>query len=418
MLIEEIVYELIEADDPYKILEIWSKYNGILKSYKLIINIKKHRNIFPPELLNHLVSEDTDFISYFPSGNILFVDNENIEEMIKNDTVDIGWDYSIMLDTNYTSYIEDFMNEKMNYNLESVYKTLDALLSGKFNYDYTFYLLENYSNFFDSGKKKYSNKHEGHIALYNNLFNVKLFGSIDSDEYKKNKKLLLGLNEAEAHIATSKLINELLVDNSLFELLLDTHKAMTLFLIGVWQIQFESKASAKNKIKKLMNYVTEKVGIYFEREFMIAFKYFEKNNSVGMLNKINKGGKQTDLLNKIENIAWDFMIPRVMEVYMAGHKLNYFLPFTLSHDKKLKELIKHFEIKGFLFNKEDMEFYPISSVNTTTFFVDKGLRIEEIYEFGSAETLTKRRATIELNKKNDFLNIQIELNKLELILKS
>ena len=416
MSIGKILYGLTEAKEPFEVLNVWINYNHILKDYKLIINIENYNNIFPSNLLNSIEAENTDLISYFPAGNLNFVDNENIEQMILNDTVNIKWDYSIMLDTNYTSYIDDLVNEKMNFNLESVYKTLDILLQEDFNYDYTFYLIENYANIFDSGNKTYSINHKGHLELYKNLLSLEMFKSIDSAEYKREKKLVYQLEKSEAHIKTSELINNLIENNNL-ESILDSHKAMTLFLIGIWKIQFESKASAKNKIKKLMNFVTQKVGIYFEREFIIAFKYFEKNNSISMLNKINKGGKHEGLREKIENIAWDFMIPRIMELHMANGKSNYFIPFILSHDKKLKELLKQFEVKGFLYHKDNFEFYPISYINTTEFFEEKGLS-KEIKEFGKSETKLERHETFERNKKETFKNIENELKSLESILKS
>lgn len=417
MSIGEILYELTEAKEPFEVLNVWTKYNHILKDYKLIFNIEKYNNIFPPNLLNSIEAKDTDLISYFSTGSLLFVDNENIEQMIINDTVDIKWDYSIMLDTNYTSYIDDFINKKMKFNLENVYKTLDILLQEDFNYDYTFYLIENYANIFESGSKMYSIKHAGHIELYKNLLSLEMFKNIDSAEYKKEKNLIYQLEESEAHIRTSALITNIMENENSLESILDSHKAMTLFLIGIWKIQFESKSSAKNKIKKLMDFVTQKVGIYFEREFIIAFKYFEKNNSISMLNKINRGGKHNGLRDKIENIAWDFMIPRIMEMHMANGKSNYFIPFISSHDKKLKELLKQFEVKGFLYHKDNFEFYPISSINTTEFFEEIGL-FKEIMEFGKLETQLERRETFEGNKKEAFKNIENELKSLESILKS
>lgn len=75
--------------------------------------------------------------------------------MLQNSSVQIQYDYSIMLDTNYTSYIETFLKDfnKPNFSEGSIYKTLDTLLRNKFNYDYTYYLIENYKNLFSSGRK-------------------------------------------------------------------------------------------------------------------------------------------------------------------------------------------------------------------------------------------------------------------------
>ena len=42
------------------------------------------------------------------SEKLFFLDTTIIQSMLQNSSVQIQYDYSIMLDTNYTSYIETF----------------------------------------------------------------------------------------------------------------------------------------------------------------------------------------------------------------------------------------------------------------------------------------------------------------------
>lgn len=421
MAIGELLYKLIDAKNPLGVMAAWKFHEHLTKDYRLIMAMENYgKDIYPEGLTNILNQKNTDFVSYFQSEKIFFLDNNIMKNMLESPEIQVKYDYSIMLDTNYTSYIEDFLNEHNhpNFPKESIYRTLDIMLKHNFNYDYTFYLIENYKNLFFAGELDFSVTNKSHLALYKNLYNLELFKSIDSQIYLNEGKIEFQITPNEAQLRTDHLIESIYKENIGLKMFIELHKNITLLLIGIWQIQFESKASPKNKMKKLINYMVEKVGIYYEREFIIAYKYFEKPQSVAMLNKINKGGEQKDLLKKIENIVWDFLVPRVMEFYITANKKNsYFIPLFLSHDIKLKELIALFKIKGFILHKETFEFYPISEINTTDFFEEYGL-IKEIENIKSQDTELKRKAVREYNITTNFETIKIELDKLAKIINS
>ncbi|MGG3622254.1 hypothetical protein ABES25_01575 [Bacillus gobiensis] len=257
-----------------------------------------------------------------------------------------------------------------------------------------------------------------HLAVYENLYYSELFKSINHGKYINGNKIEFMISENEAKQKTDELINIFYKNNNkdVLRMFIDMHQSITLLLIGIWQIQFSSKASAKNKMKKLFEFVKHKVGIYYERELVIALKYFEDTKSVGMLNKINKGGNQEGLLGKIENIAWDFLVPRVIEFQINVNKeKSFFIPLFLSHDKKLKDLIRLFKIKGILLHKETNEFIPISELNTTKFFEEKGL-LECLEMLKTDEVIEERSRVRKKNTDNNFEVINNELRKLTQIL--
>ncbi|AVK83600.1 hypothetical protein C3943_08460 [Lysinibacillus sp. B2A1] len=419
MKMGELLYELIDTENLLEAMAVWKIYEDLTEDFRLIIAMENYeKDIYPEGLTKILNQENTDFVPYFYSEKIFFLDEDIMNDMSEFLEIQIKYDYSIMLDTNYTSYIEVFLNQQNNPNFpqESIYRTIDIMLKNNFNYDYTFYLIENYQNLFLAGERKFSVTNESHLALYKNLYHLELFKSIDSQVYLNEGEIEFQITQNEAQLRADRLIESIYIENNDLKTFIETHKNLTLLLIGIWQIQFESKASPKNKMKKLIDYMINKIGIYFEREMIIAYKYFENPKSVAMLNKINRGGKQKDLLKKIENIVWDFLVPRVMEVFITGNKKNsYFIPLFLSHDKKLKELIKLFKIKGFIFHKETFEFYPIPEINTTEFFEKEGL-IKVIEGIQNSDTELKRKTVREYNINTNFEIINIELDKLTKIL--
>ncbi|MBL3847007.1 hypothetical protein V4483_22570 [Bacillus paranthracis] len=421
MELGEFLYNLVHSEKPSEYILQWGMYNQITKDYKLIAACEEYDKdvVYPKGLVNILNQKDTDFVPYFMTEKIFFLDTTIIQSMVQNSSVPIQYDYSIMLDTNYTSYIETFLKDfnKPNFSEGSIYKTLDTLLRNQFNYDYTYYLIENYKNLFSSGEKTFTISDSNHIALYENLYYLELFKSINHKEYINSNKIEFMISENEAKQKTDELIS-IIYNNTKdgLRIFIDMHQNITLLLIGIWQVQFSSKASAKNKMKKLFDFVRTKVGVYYERELIIALKYFEDAKSVGMLNKINKGGNQKRLLEKIENIAWDFLVPRVMEFQININKeKSYFVPFFLSHDKKLKDLVRMFRIKGILLHKETKEFIPISELNTNKFFEEKGL-LKSLEVLKSDKVMEERFRVMTKNLNNNFEIIDSELKKLTQIL--
>ncbi|MFZ7755622.1 hypothetical protein ACO1DG_05445 [Bacillus thuringiensis] len=422
MELGEFLYNLVHSEKPSEYILQWGMYNRITKDYRLIAVSEEYDKdaVYPKGLVNILNQKDTDFVPYFMSEKLFFLDTTIIQSMLQNSSVQIQYDYSIMLDTNYTSYIETFLKDfnKPNFSEGSIYKTLDTLLRNKFNYDYTYYLIENYKNLFSSGEKKFTISDSSHIALYENLYYLELFKSINHKEYINNNKIEFMISENEAKQKTDELINIIYnnINKDGLRIFIDMHQNITLLLIGIWQIKFSSKANAKNKMKKLFDFVRTKVGVYYERELIIALKYFEDAKSVGMLNKINKGSNQKRLLEKIENIAWDFLVPRVMEFQINVNKeKTFFVPFFLSHDKKLKDLIRMFKIKGILLHKGTKEFIPISELNTNKLFEEKGL-LKSLEMLKSDEVMEERIRVMTENVNNNFEVIDNELKKLIQIL--
>jgi hypothetical protein len=265
----------------------------------------------------------------------------------------------------------------------------------------------------------FTSTNSDHLAVYENLYYLERFKSINQEKYVNDNKIEFTISENEAKQKTDELINIFYKNKNkeMLKMFIEMHQNITLLLIGIWQIQFSSKASSKNKMKKLFEFVENKAGIYYERELVIALKYFEDTKSVGMLNKINKGGNQEGLLKKIENIAWDFLVPRVMEFQINVNKdKSFFIPLFLSHDKKLKDLIRLFEIKGILLHKHTQEFIPISELDTTKFFEEKEL-LKSLEMLMSEKVKDKRSIIIKKNIDTNFEIINTELKMLIQILK-
>lgn len=410
--------KIVYAKEPSDIMVSWVDYYNVSKDYKLLLSFDNYSNDNYPEGLSDILKQSkTDFVPYFYSENILFLDDEILKGMILNGSVNnIKLDYSIMLDTNYSSYIKKFVKKEKIPPISR--ETLNILLMNDFNYDSIFYLIENYNNLFLAPQTSFSIHNNNHIDLYENLYALELFKSIDSDKFKKNGEITFGISENEAKMNVDSIIDNIFKNSKEKIIFVDIYRNIMLLLIGIWQIQHQSKKSAKNKMKQLIKYMLEKTGIYYEREVIIAYYYFERSESVELLNSVNKGGSQEQLFKKIENIAWDFAFPRILELQISMNKERaYYIPFYLSHDQGFKDLISLFKIKGFMVHKNKTKFFPISVLNTTEFFEEKGLS-EDIKYIFSPDVQKRKECVKNFNIENGFEIIEQEKNKLKEILES
>ncbi len=154
------------------------------------------------------------------------------------------------------------------------------------------------------------------------------------------------------------------------------------------------------------------IGIYFQREMVVAHKYFINPQNVQLINKVNKRMTKENLLKSIENFAWDFASPRIMEFFlkMRGEG-RYFIPFFLSNDKNLRDLLKMFKVKGVIFDNDNVRLTPILSSDFLYYF-QKNEPDLDINMFFNNEAIKRREETYISNKENNFSCIEEEFSKL------
>jgi len=413
---EEFLYILSKAESPIDVVMAWGIYKSIDDNSKAIISLENYeKDALPKNFTKTVFYENNDFSPYFQSENLFYIDNEILKNMITstNDTM-IPIDYSVMFDTNYASYIHQFVNNDM-YDLNNeVFASIALLLREEFQYDYNFYLVENskgidLNNDFDIEyfKKKY-------FKVYRNIVSLELFKSINSDIFKKEGKVQYTISTVEAEQNAEIIIENLFCDEKgkqFFNEMSFLQKLMTLLLIGVFRINFSSKRNAQKKIIELFDFMNEQVGIYFEREAIVAYKYFKEQGKFRIFSKIQKNADTTNLLETINNISWDFIAPRFMEYFMkVGGEGKFFIPFFLSHDAGLREVIKLFKIKGVFFEGFE-SFIPLPSINTQEYYDSENCKIDFDFYF-SSESKSKRAIRVNENRKEIDKIINQEYNKL------
>ncbi|WBW98843.1 hypothetical protein [Oceanirhabdus sp. W0125-5] len=378
-------------------------------NYKLIISLDDIEYKIQYLGKDKLIKEIGEYlIPYFESDNLFFLDDKLFKRMLKGKQIKVPLDYSIMFDTNFASYISRFVKGKLNeIDNNSVYTVIDKLIKNQFNFDYQFYLLEN--------SKTIGNKESERIVL-ESLKDLELFKSIDSDEYRKSGNVNYTISEEVAYKNASKIFYSLYgsqMGENILNVIKERLNNCILFLIGMYKIQFQSKKSAKNKMIELKKYINEVLGVYLERESIMAYEYFDKNRELTIFNKLTKGNKNLDrekLIAIIENTAWDLLVPRVMEISISAFSREvFFIPYFLTFDQGLKKYFNLINAKGILFKKDTINYTPFYSKKSQDYFKEKNIDLRDLF---SEENREKRYRIHEKNLRNYQEVVSKELDEL------
>ncbi|MBZ9624725.1 hypothetical protein G9F71_017890 [Clostridium sp. FP2] len=414
------LYNLSKATLPSEVLNAWCLMGDSKKDKCAIISLEGYdKNIYSKALNRLINSDDSHFMTYFESDKLYFIDDELLAGMFKNNNADVKFkiDYSLMLDTNYSSYIHTFVNnDDCSHMNNEIFNTIDILIREDFNFDYLFYIIENYKNSFCNSKvDNIIPIQDMKAAVYQNLVSLELFKNIDKKEYCDNGTIKYNISKQECYLIVDGFFSEIFssaAGKDTMEVFLNIHKGMVLFLIGVFKIRFESKSDSQYKIRELFKYMNSITGIYLQREMIIAHQYFMNPTNVQIINKVNKGMNENKLYKSIENIAWDFAVPRIMEFFLKTRgEGRYFIPLFLTNDKNLRNLLRLHKIKGVTFNKDGTQFIPISSINSQEYFEEHKCNVDFDSLFND-EAIKKRNEKLEHNKKTKFKCVEVEFFKL------
>lgn len=400
---------LSEAKTPDDALIAWASMQAKHPDLVGIVCLDSYRrSALPPSVKKYTKSPLDYLVPYFESEHIYFLEDDLLRDMLSSTEVKFGIDYTLMFDTNISSYINKLVRgESLGKVQDKIIPLIDEILHDDLNFDYLFYMLENVKNITHligiEHKSKISFWRSLDIEFRSNMVSLQIFRSIDCKEYKRtsNPKPLFTHRSATrkaVNFAYDFYVSESGREHSLNFILVQ--RAILLQLIGMVKVQLSSNRSASKKMAEYFKYIHEVVGAYFDRESVIAHKYFLDRYNIGILHKIHKGMPMSRLLKKLDNIAWDMAAPRFMEKLISSMALNsegrYFIPMFVSFDNKLRELLSLFPVKGAIYSKSNGELIPLPKTKTMTYFQSQGCGKDLEYLFSAplkAERMSRHKPT-------------------------
>lgn len=412
--VKKIIEGFANAENPHELLQFSLENVNLLGDLKSIIALDEYDRAINPHNMNEMVDKHNNYIvPYFSSHKLYFIDYNILRMMISNEVHDVNIDFSVMFDSNFASYIHKFVRK---IPMKSVSNDFDVLIGDMIrngiNFDYMFYIFENYKNIRLLEDPCNSEEYK---AIVENLKSLELFKSIDIEGYKKNGHVKYQISEKQANDLAVQFAHDFYFHNhsrSYLEKLFNMKNMILLALIGIVRIKYQDKGGADNKMKDYFEFVHENIGINLERETLLAYEYFKNSKEVIIFKKIYRGMDTSNLVGLLDNIAWDFMVPRIMEnamTYMGEG--DYILPYFLSFDKGLIRMLKLFEIKGILIDKERLKCYPFMEKGYADTFNNEKL-IKILQSQFSVEKAEARKDKCDNTKMNFTERFDCELEKL------
>lgn len=419
------------AQKPDDVLAAWCKLKTKHPELSGIVHLDNYdRSTMPSSIKKYTQYPNDYLVSYYVSDSLYFVDDAMIREILDNNEKRFAVDYSIMFDTNMASYINRLVQGKAigdnRGELQGkVLKVIDDLLRDNLNFDFIFYMLENIKNVANKADFDTNSKLKFWMSLNKdlreNITSLHLFSSIDNKLYKKtlNPKPMLSHRQsvrkavdASFDFYRGEIGSEQAEQWVLFQ------RMMLLCLIGMIRIQLASNRSAKNKMSDFFNFMHEVTGAYMDREAQFALNYFLSPSSTSILNKIHKRCKTKGLLKRLDNIAWDMLAPRYMEkllTHSATNNCEYFVPYFLSFDKGLREMLNQYKIKGAIYHRETGDVISFPGIDSGNLYEKNGLKTV-IERFFSSELKSERESRIKLNRVSVHKAIIEEYDKLKQVI--
>lgn len=414
---EKCAAYISDAKSPEDVLKAWLTLQGQHPELNAITALPKYnRELTPRQRIIDSPVYKKYLVNYFTKDNIYFISDDIIKKTIEKKEVKIPVDYTLAFDTNIASYINKVIQGRsLGKNQTEVITLLDQLLTDDVNFDHLFYLSENtkqvYTIAFSAthNEKPFTFWKKINKNFRWNLVSLELFRNIDCKKYKASSSapetkisFRTAVNSCIRYVHDFY-ISELGQARAKKNLMLQ--RTILLSLITVYRIQFSSKKQAKSKIEEYFKFIQSSIGIYLDREAIIAHKYFSNRKSVPFLNQVNLGILPKRFLKKLDNMAWDMAVPRFMEeLVLSGGEGQFMTPFFLSFDKELKNMLNSFLIKSTVIDSRSGGLVPIAENNTFDYFQENGC--DKIINWFFSPTESKQRRNNRLHGLRE-INIAI-----------
>lgn len=277
----------------------------------------------------------------------LVIDKFNFESYFRKIKVHRCFDF----DSNIISYLRDYLIHKQID--ESFKRLLVYLKSSGAQISCSPYILE-------AG----ANRHDvDHKFIFESVVSFFAFDKAKSIEEFDSYSFNTIKNDSEIVKSVSRVMKTIEVEIPLLDI--PQYHLIYCLLLKMYEINFKSKKSAKNKMLELLECVNKELFAYTENELYMAYLFFDNDERVSsFFDAIKKNS--INVISKISAMAWDLLHLRNLESQVASRNFgsrDVFLHFFCSRDFGINNILNLNPIKRLaIVNKRC---YPIRENNIT-----------------------------------------------------
>lgn len=289
-----------------------------------------------PDCFKTNYSNDFAIIEIGFSDKYYVIDEKICEDVKRNKQSNYNLDICVELDTQVISYLKNIFKSKEEINIPDNKKDLFYYLSQtNVNYSSLPYLVEN-------AKKITKDNFE---ECYLNLKSYEIFRNFDYrlfvDEGRKlfrndDSNMMINIDNTFRNIMSKEFQNYMKDFYGMQEI-------TYCLLLKAIQIEHEhSKKSVDNKMKLLIDFVVNNLGVFGEREMSICYHFFNHHENTEKFFKKTKSNSK-NIRNTVNGMAWDLthirLVERLYKFTFDGY-VKFGIHPILIYDNGLKDILK------------------------------------------------------------------------------
>ncbi|MBU8567665.1 hypothetical protein KM914_14700 [Virgibacillus pantothenticus] len=366
----EIIEELLTTDTPWECF----KENYYSAQDIRLFCFDNEINNFGMDFTSKQI--DKYIVHSFSSlENTLVIDKYNFESYFRKIKVHRCFDF----DSNIISYLRKYLVYKQ---IDPSFKELLVYLkSSGAQISCSPYILEAGANRHDVDTEFIFESVVSFFA-FDKAQSIEEFDSYSFDTIK---------NDSEIVKNVSRVMQAIKVDIPLLNL--PQYHLIYCLLLKIYEINFKSKKSAKNKMLELLECVNKELFAYTENELYIAYLFFNKDERIS---SFFDGIKETssNVISKINAMAWDLLHLRNLETQVASRNSgskDVFLHFFCSRDFGINNILNLNPIKRLVIVNERC--YPIRENNITNLEFSKQI-IESLVTYKQHRAENREKANL------------------------
>ncbi|WP_040981146.1 hypothetical protein [Oceanobacillus jeddahense] len=339
---KELINYILSDDTYYSAFVAYNNYSRELEGTRFIFFDEVKGTPLPK--YHQLNSQELSILSINADQKFLILDKLRVKEMINYGTTNFHFDNAIHFDTQVVSYLSLLLKNKniSEPKMSQVYKLLYFVLSRNIDYTCYPYLFENWNKL--SSIKTLEGVHQSLCAF---LF----FKSLNLNQFKEYI-----LSKAQVSYSSNTLIqaDEFIANmkNNYFNDYL--WEGIYCLLLKVIIIDWSSNRKVKKKLEELLDFINFELGVFLEREFVIAYLFLKKDkSSKSFFKRIQPTANE--LIKTIQGMSWDLWhIRRLAEDMNINTTEN--IPFEMhslaTFDKGLKDVLLAYPVRAIFFDND------------------------------------------------------------------
>lgn len=322
--------------------DLISSGGSSFKNFRLIYATENFETNFGGISLAEIEKRCPPISRYFAASGLLFYSDDLYRETIAAGRVGIPLSYSVSFDTQVAEAFRCYESGKNISDWDWFYTLVSFVKEQEFNFDYTFYILEDLVNSLDLSNQR----------PFNTIRSLKMFDHIDFNAFQKNPKK--PVFDEPREFAGKRAANALYAYQSSEDVKrsLARRNGMLLILMKAACLRWQSEDDLLSKLSKLIEYSLIHLGKFAKLEIYFGWKLLKYGRDLRFFSPLMQPSEKA--LLKINGMSWDLYSIRHQETMASNSKYGQFhVPFIATFDRRFKELIEACPIRCMLIDDRD-----------------------------------------------------------------